>query len=326
MLNPPRRWNPPSGFSLIELLVVFGILAILGALLLPSVQSAREAARGLNCRNNLRKLGIAFHSYSDSWGGFPPGASVGHTSVSGPHGTNYSGLGLSLPFLGELNLYNCINFHIPGQTIQDSPAANLSVLAVSLFCFLCPSDGAVSRSTGAVNYRLCAGTGSGMDGVFDGAFLVNRMGRPAQFLDGLSHTLAASEKLIGSGSDSAFSLTRDWLHYPSTPYPVGCEAWAQACSELRIANSPRLVLDAGQSWLFGGARYTSFFANVPPDSLVPDCGHGHWGGTGVFAARSRHGGMVNALFCDGGVRSIASTIDPRLWRAHSTATGGEALP
>src|ERR1700693_2689984 len=88
------------GFTLIELLVVIAIIAVLIALLLPAVQSAREAARRIQCVNNLKQIALATHNYHDTWGSFPAGES---SAAICPNGT-------IMPFLEQNGAFNAMNF------------------------------------------------------------------------------------------------------------------------------------------------------------------------------------------------------------------------
>src|ERR671912_555830 len=101
------------GFTLVELLVVIAIIGILVALLLPAVQAAREAARRMQCGNNLKQLGLALHNYHDTFKVFPPAllnsghVSAGYVTANFPEGPrNHSGHLFLLPFIEQTTLHS----------------------------------------------------------------------------------------------------------------------------------------------------------------------------------------------------------------------------
>ena len=127
--SPPRSAYPPRlAFTLIELLVVIAIIAVLIALLLPAVQAAREAARRVQCVNNLKQVGLALHNYHDTTGTFPAG---GWTVL----GMNMGWAAAILPGVEQRALYDGLNFHFASNVAVNSTAS-----ATVLNVYLCPSQ------------------------------------------------------------------------------------------------------------------------------------------------------------------------------------------
>jgi prepilin-type processing-associated H-X9-DG protein len=139
----------------------------------------------------------------------------------------------------------------------------------------------------------------------------------ASFRDGLSNTLALSEKAVGSSSAAPYSPFRDWAFVPGSI--VTADEWLATCSVLRRVDHPQF--ESGHTWFFPNATRTAFFASAPPNSSIPDCGR--FGGDGIFAARSYHPGGVNAAMADGSVSFFTSSTDPLVWRSLGTRAGGD---
>src|ERR1044071_4083195 len=135
-MSAQRMFEKPntrsSGFTLVELLVVIAIIGVLVALLLPAVQMAREAARRMQCSNNLKQIGRALHNHHDAIKVFPPGQI--HTSTSGEPYTTTWGIEL-LPYLEQANLQARYD-----KTQLPTTANNVLVLQTRIKSYICPSD------------------------------------------------------------------------------------------------------------------------------------------------------------------------------------------
>ena len=134
-------------FTLIELLVVIAIIAVLIALLLPAVQAAREAARRIQCVNNMKQLGLAVHNYHDVNNGLPPGriwSNSGFPTIfAGQQNTTW--FCLMLPMFEQGNLANAFNYSLGSEGPSSTGdvggyIANSTVAATKIAIFQCPSD------------------------------------------------------------------------------------------------------------------------------------------------------------------------------------------
>jgi prepilin-type processing-associated H-X9-DG protein len=326
-----------QGFSLIELVVVCGLLSLLIALLLPAVQSAREAARRSQCGSNLRQIGIAVTNYTQAFGSFPPNV----LGLNGPTGTRtyFSSHARFLSFLDQQPLYSSINFSAspspetwnvgtPWPNSQEENAINSTAQFTQLAVFLCPSDAGALADYG-VNYRENVGVGpeyatsAEYPDSGNGFFLEQGTIGPANVPDGLSHTAMFSERLRGSGADHV-DPTRDAFANPSLV--LTADDLLLSC---RLAARPEndfyFTLN-GQSWFWPGRERTLYNHAQVPNGPIPDClDAGSLTNRGMATARSNHPGGVNLLMGDGSVRFVDETISQAVWRGLGTRNGRELV-
>ncbi|MHC4877366.1 MAG: DUF1559 domain-containing protein [Planctomycetota bacterium] len=304
---PPYRpfCSSRRGFTLIELLVVIAIIAILVALLLPAVQSAREAARRSQCKNNLKQLGLAMHNYHDVNSRLPIGA---HARWG------QSWTWAILPHADQESL-----FHIMPTPVNDSgwwggsdarSNALKQIARTPVNTFVCPSqpNGPIeSRNINGLSgramltYLANAGgdaqndskaTMDSSNGLFHAIDMSNAVGRTFQFrdvIDGLSSTVLIGEAEYLVNSAKGCNICDRYLFY-------------------------HMNFDSGGGSDFSEVLGSTFYPiNTPAtNNSERECAFG-----------SFHSGGAHFVFADGQVRFISETIDIDLWRGLGSREGNE---
>ncbi len=281
-----------SAFTLVELLVVIAIIGVLIALLLPAIQSAREAARRMQCANNLKQVGIALQMHHDAkkhlpagWLAFDP--ATGQPDPEGEPGWGWAAM--ILPFMEEGNLAAQIDYRLPIADPKNKPARDKLVTI-----YRCPSD------PGEDTFSLDKEDGSGplfdlpkanyvgVFGNFDvedplpglkpgegnGVFYHNRKLQYREIRDGLSKTLVVGERYSRNGGST-------W---------TGMISGAEEAAERTVG-----IAD-------------DMFNHL--DGHVGDFG-------------SEHAGACQFLFADGSVDTLVDTMDLAVFKALCTRAGGE---
>ncbi|MDR1959691.1 MAG: DUF1559 domain-containing protein [Planctomycetaceae bacterium] len=339
-----RRKKEKDAFTLVELLVVIAIIGILIALLLPAVQAAREAARRMQCSNNLKQFGLAMHNYMDAHQQKLP---CGNTN---PVGT-FRGIGAGQqrhtwlprvwPYIEQQALYSQYHFNIGFFASPNTATDRTTVTPTSskVSCYSCPSDRPEAMWT-ADAYYYCRGNyvvNMGNDWFWHGGsdsnapypykrntatnpwtgapFYLNINTDASEITDGLSNTMFLSEVLCAEDDHFDFrgSLFNDEGPGASFMTVTGPNS-----------RTPDMCICKGKNSDATGSNseiaIASLQTKMPCTNLVGAAtGDERW-----QAARSKHTGGVNVAMGDGAVNFVSETLAIDNWRAAGSASGGES--
>jgi prepilin-type N-terminal cleavage/methylation domain-containing protein/prepilin-type processing-associated H-X9-DG protein len=310
-----RRNEYRNGFTLVELLVVIAIIGVLIAMLLPAVQAAREAARRMQCTNNLKQIGIGVHNYHDTLQTFPVGV-VGTDYNNRFPRTTWSFL--IYPYIEQTALYQLYDITItPNGACYDN--ANWERPgAAPITSYQCPSDPLPPKTTLISGTWLYCSRGN-YSGFFapyaywnmieyikksqwaprhrKHFFCITEATTMASLTDGTSNTMAVSEGIKGTG-------------YPGDYR--GCILWDNAPGTIIMSYYPPNTTQPDTIY----SAYYNASMDLPKASTTT--ASPNWPHDQRAFARSYHNGGVNVLFGDGSVRFCSETISPQIYRAAGT--------
>ncbi len=311
-----------TAFTLVELLVVIAIIGVLVALLLPAVQQAREAARRVECTNQLKQLGLAMHNYHDTYGRLPPGNSEIESMSPAQPRREWGWAPRILPFIEASATYEQIDFTKPSYdrpsswnvSMMDDPSVicNYKVVRTIYPEFLCPSnpdDGqALTEDHFGASWELSQCDYAANIGDHRNA---TGIGFPA-----------SDNPAVTTGAGNSIVVPRG---------VIGCRDWSAKFRDITDGLSHTYLLGecigAWSSWQNWGS---ACFANTAwpvnyrnRDFMDGTLNAGHWDFNIGF--RSFHPGGAEFLMCDGSVKFIAETTDGPIYRAGASRSGGETL-
>jgi prepilin-type N-terminal cleavage/methylation domain-containing protein/prepilin-type processing-associated H-X9-DG protein len=353
------------GFTLIELLVVIAIIAVLIGLLLPAVQAAREAARRLQCVNNLKQLGLANANYESATGAYPSMMLGGNFGPANVWFGDFSAFVKLLPYYEQGVIYNTINYNC-GQIIPffnnmsipcDDPS-NITLVGVFINTLVCPDDptanAPITLST-PIAYGQDFAQWCGLPEIpgFPVARTTSYRGSGGMFGDSASIVNPAGVIFDGSPTITLSTITDGTSN---------TMLWSEYTAARVSTSSPNFVFNLGDRpvWNLGSNWELMFDSQFPPNAVGTQLDPAGSTGTDNDLPSSMHPGGVNVGFCDGSVRFIKNTVSswtvtdawgganpafytfttdsngystytltpagrPGVWQALSTRNGGEVI-
>jgi prepilin-type N-terminal cleavage/methylation domain-containing protein/prepilin-type processing-associated H-X9-DG protein len=293
-----------SGFTLTEVLVAIGVTSILFSLLLPAVQQSRAAARTLQCRNNLKQIGIASQSFHDL-----------HLSLDTVHT-----LRSILPYIDEAATY--AEFESMRESIERGQPVDYRILS-SPATYICTTDEMAVRSHGHLNYSInCGATIGRRSGIMNPPKTSIQF---SEISDGLSNTALFSERLVLLPDVELASIAQ--AHGQPLRYHWGATRMFQRGEEKELAvfcMAPNTKANAV------AGVFRNYSLQVDPaeyDHLLPP---GQWSFSslgrqdGPLSATSHHQNGVHVLFADGHVDFISAEIDAKVFWAMGTIASQES--
>ncbi|MEM7311659.1 MAG: DUF1559 domain-containing protein [Planctomycetota bacterium] len=325
LLSPKRR----VGFTLVELLVVIAIIGILVALLLPAVQQAREAARRIQCSNNLKQIGLAALNYESAEKKLPKGSTSASVNISGPYFSTWA-IDL-LPFMEEQGLYDLWN---PAEAIEDRRSvANTQLRQSFVQAYVCPSDVNTDQldrpESGPGNstewapgsYRAMSGHSLGDHGdrYWDNPLI-------AKFQHWRRDTILQE---IWQGPMHVYNLETPNQQDIELSEGISLRKVKDGTSKTALVGEYHTITQNRRRtfWAYAYTSYNQSSAFFESRVLIPDylkCQD--IGGGGAHTCKRGWGSMhgpVQFVFVDGSVRSFPTDIDMQIFVASGTIRNGE---
>lgn len=311
---PPSRLARRPAFTLVELLVVIAIIGILVALLLPAVQSAREAARRMQCTNNLKQIGLAMHNYHDTHQTLPYG-SGDCCDRNNPRAWGGVWPTMILPQLELGNLHAAIDFN---KHTQDLPA---NIVQTVISVYICPSDGHAGNA------------------ILDKRFSHN----PTKAM-GLWYTACMGPTIPDQCTFCPVGNTPSSSNYCCQGHNFGTSAGAgypagnsvgifgrfrNACNFSEIRDGLTNTIMIGETLPRQCTFFSAFAVNfnvtsttIPINTMIDDKGVGtDWHRTSGY--KSMHGTGVNVVMGDASVQFLSDSIDYKLYNLLGHKSDGQ---